>query len=195
MIAEGWLQVAAVRESRLKNIAYWGTFLHPAERNFASGAFELWEIIIQQFSILVIIVKEKQHTCCSILMKRHGIEGPCTRLSKECAPRFDTIHESSQPSYLYICKNTAYLEILDRVTPSWYRPLQRMLTSGKRKKRPLFPWRSSSCSTTDTRLPYNIGGDWELPMYDPISNGVKPSPENNDKCAMRNGNSVSLDHN
>jgi hypothetical protein len=70
-----------------------------------------------------------------------------------------------------------------------------MLTSGKRKKRPLFPWRSSSCSTTDTRLPYNIGGDWDLPMYDPISNDVKPSPENNDKCAMRNGNSVSLDHN
>ena len=70
-----------------------------------------------------------------------------------------------------------------------------MLTSGKRKKRPLFPWRSSSCSTTDTRLPYNIGGDrdWPLPMQDPISSDVRPSPENNDRCAIRNGNSVSLE--
>jgi len=28
-------------------------------------------------------------------------------------------------------------------------------------------------------------------MQDPISSDVRPSPENNDRCAMRNGNSVS----
>ena len=130
-------------------------------------------------------------------MKGHGIESPCARLSKECA----IVSQSSDTKISFVSQgylkyqNGACLEILDRVTPSWYRPLQRMLTSGKRKKRPLFPWRSSSCSTTDTRLPYNIGGDrdWPLPMQDPISSDVRPSPENNDRCAIRNGNSVSLE--
>jgi len=31
-------------------------------------------------------------------------------------------------------------------------------------------------------------------MNDPTSKGVNPSPEKRDKCAMRNGNSASLEH-
>ena len=40
-------------------------------------------------------------------------------------------------------------------------------------------------------MPYRMGGACSLPIDEPISNDV-PSPEYNDKCATRKGNSACL---
>jgi len=85
-----------------------------------------------------------------------------------------------------------YPDNLASLTPSWYRPLHRILTSGNKKNSPKFPWRSSSWSIVETRLPYKIGDAAWCPTFDPVSNGVDPSSENNDKWATRNGSSASL---
>jgi hypothetical protein len=92
------------------------------------------------------------------------------------------------------------LHILTRVMPNWNRPRQRMLTSGKRKKRPMLPFWSSRWSTDDTRLPYKIGGGapclYPGPVVeDPMSRGVIPFSVNNERCAIRKGSSSSLGKN
>lgn len=88
------------------------------------------------------------------------------------------------------------LHILTRVMPNWNRPRQRILTSGKRKKRPMLPFWSSRWSTDDTRLPYKIGGGapclYPGPVVeDPMSRGVIPFSVNNERCAIRKGSSSS----